>query len=134
MNPDFKAAYCVAEDMDTYFVVWLSDDQHGPSDYLTFQRGHEFDEQDIRLGLNAVYVERNAQGYSGYRGMSRVDLYADRLQILFNDKGARFMGGTAAMTVGFELSADGFDSLRAGLHWIFAGFDYVHDHTNGDSI
>ncbi len=130
MTPDFKAAYCESADEDDYSQVWLGTEQSETLDYLTFQRAHEFDEQDIRLGLDGVYVERNDQGFSGYRGMRNVVLFRDRLHIDFDERGTRFMGGIPAMDVVFEFSDEVFSTLRRELQKIFRGYDYFHDNSH----
>src|SRR5688572_30639313 len=122
MNSDFKAACFHVEDMGDYLLVGFSDKRHDTTDYLTFQRAHEFDEQDIRLGMAAVYVERNDQRFSGYGGMRSVVLFPDRLHIDFDDRGAAFMGGITATDITFQFLRERFEALRSGLQQCFAGF------------
>ena len=129
MNPDFKATCTHTEDMGDYLLVGLADQQHETTDYLTFQRAHQFDEQDIRLGHDTVYIERNDQFYSGYGGMRSVALHSDRLHIDFDEHGATFMRGIVATDVLFAFSSECFEALRAGLHRCFSGFAYFHDNT-----
>jgi hypothetical protein len=129
MNPDFKATCAHVEDMGDHLSVGLADKQHGTVDFLTFQRAYEFDDEDVRLGMDAVYVERNDQGFSGYGGMCSVVLYPNRLHIDFDDRGTAFMGGITATDVAFEFSSERFEALRLGLLRCFSGFSYFHDKT-----
>jgi hypothetical protein len=129
MNQSFKATCIHAEDMGEYLLVGLADHQFRTSDYLTFQRSHEFDEQDARLGMDAVHVERHAQGCSGYGGMSSVILFTDRLHIDFDDSGTEFMDGLASTDVTFDFSRECFETFRSALKQCFSGFDYFRDNT-----
>src|SRR6202012_1826770 len=85
MKSAFTASYIHSEDMGDYILVGLADQQFDTKEYLAFQRAHEFDEQDVRLGMNAVHVERNDQGFSGYGGMRSVVLFPDHLHIAFDE-------------------------------------------------
>jgi len=129
MKPEFTASHIHSEDMGDYLLVGLADQQFDTREYLTFQRAHEFDEQDVRLGMDAVHIERNDQGFSGYGGMRSVVLFSDRLHIDFDARGAAFMGGTTATDVAFAFPRESFETLRSGLQRCFSGFSYFHDNT-----
>jgi hypothetical protein len=133
MNPSFEATCMHAEDMGDYLLVGLADQKYDTVDYLTFQRAHEFDEQDVRLGMDAVHVERNGQGYSGYGGIRSVRLFPDRLQVDFDEKGVRFMGGLASTEVMFDFPGEVIERLRSALEQCFAGFDCFRDETGNAS-
>jgi len=128
MNQSFKATYIHAENMGDYLLVGLADHQYDTADYLTFQRAHEFDEQDVRVGMDAVHVERNDQGCSCYGGMRNVVLFADRLHIDFDARGVEFMDGLASTEVTFDFPSERLETLRSALKQCFSGFDYFHDH------
>lgn len=130
MNHSFKATCIHAEDMGDYLLVGLADHPFDTVDYLTFQRAHEFDEQDVRLSMNAVHVERNDQSCSSYGGMRSVVLFPDRLHIDFDDRGIKFMNGLASTDVMFDLPRERFEVLRSALKQCFSGFDYFHDDTS----
>lgn len=129
MNSDFKATCIHSEDMGDYLLVGLADQRHDTVDYLTFQRAHEFDEQDVRLGLNNVYVERNDQGYSGYGGIRSITIFSDHLHIEFDDHGADFMDGITTTDIVFDFPRESLEALRSGLLQCFSGFDFFHDHS-----
>ncbi|MCW1884097.1 Imm10 family immunity protein [Luteolibacter flavescens] len=131
MNRSFKATCFHVEDMGEFLVVGLADHKFETVDYLTFQRSHEFDQQDIEQGMDAVHVERNDQGHSGYAGIRGVHLFPDRLHIHFDESGMEFMDGLASTEVLFDFSGESFETLRAGLEQCFAGFGCFHDHTRG---
>lgn len=130
MNQGFKATCIHAEDMGDYLLVGLADHPFDTVDYLTFQRAHEFDEQDVRLAMDAVHVERNDQGCSGYGGMRSVALYPDRLHIDFDDRGIAFMDGLASTVVMFDFPRERFEALRSALKQCFSGFDYFRDESS----
>ena len=127
MKSDFVATWVHVEDMGDYLLVGLSDQQFETSDYLVFQRAHEFDEQDVLLGMDTVYLERNDQGFSGYGGIESVSLFRDHLDVSLNAKGSAFMDGFSRMKVSLELDAAALQELRKGLVVCFEGFLTYHD-------
>src|SRR5689334_7746324 len=120
----FTANTVVVDDSDDDFIlVGFADDRDGAQrDALHFQRSHEFDAQDVALGMNSVYVERNDQSQGGYGGVERVELRPDGLRVVVAGELAHRMGDRE-FEITFSLPADEFDRLRSGLRKVFAGFD-----------
>ena len=82
---------------------------------LCFSHGlYEFDEQDVALGMDNVYVERNDQIQSGYGGVERVELHPDRVRVLVAGPVAEQIGD-GEFEIHFTLSSEEFERLRAGL-------------------
>jgi hypothetical protein len=120
----FTANTVVVDDSDDDFIlVGFADDRDGAQrDALHFQRSHEFDAQDVALGMNSVYVERNDQSQGGYGGVERVELRPDGLRVVVAGELAHRMGDRE-FEIAFSLPADEFERLRSGLRKVFAGFD-----------
>ena len=80
----FAAIDVVVDDSDDNFIlVGFADEQDGRyRDALHFQRSYEFDEQDVALGMDQVYVERNGQSQGAYGGIERVELPPYRVRIV----------------------------------------------------
>ncbi|MCE9531482.1 MAG: hypothetical protein K8T89_10230 [Planctomycetes bacterium] len=119
----FTANTVVVDDSDDEFIlVGFADAQDGAyREALHFQRGYEFDEQDVALGMDSVYAERNDQSQSGYGGVGRVELYPERVRVVVQGEVAEAMGCTE-FVITFALSAEEFVRLREGLRLVFAGF------------
>lgn len=64
MSPNFHANCISIEKKEFCLQIGFADCEYDTSDYLMFQRGHSFDEQDQRLGMANVYVERNDQVFT----------------------------------------------------------------------
>lgn len=128
VSPNFTAACVHVEDMGDYLLVGLADRKVETLDYLMFQRAHQFDEQDVRLGMDKVHVERNDQGYSGYGGIERVSLFPDHLHLRFDERGSSFMG-MPTMSVFFDFDGQTLKTLRDGLAACFEGFQCHCDET-----
>src|SRR5690242_18038434 len=118
----FTANTVVADDSDEELIlVGFADEQDGAyREALHFQRGYEFDEQDVELGMDSVYAERNDQSQGGYGGVERVELHPDRVRIAVRGKVAEAMG-TTEFDIAFALSSEEFERLREGLRVAFAG-------------
>lgn len=114
----------VDDDGDPGFIV-VGFDSEGPGSrrYLMLQRSYEFDEQDIALGMDRVYIERDSQAYSAYGGILRVELHRDRVLMSLDAATARKLGDEAEFEVRFDLEERRFEELRAGLTEVFKGFD-----------
>jgi len=120
MTPSFHASSVSIEDKDEYLLIGLVDDEFAAGDYLMLQRAYEFDEQDRRLGMDNVYIERNDQGYSSYGGIERFELFPSRVQVRFDSRGAQLMAGVREMEISFE--KDRYEDLRKALEKCFKGF------------
>lgn len=119
----FVANTVVVDDADAEFLlVGFADEQNNEyREALHFQRAYQFDEQDVSLGMNSVYAERNHQGQSGYGGVERVELYPTGLRVFVVGNVAERMG-TGEFDIAFSLPHDEFERLRAALHTVFKGF------------
>lgn len=78
----------VEEDEDT-FVLAFADDAENPATYLMLQYPLDVDEQDVRLGLDGLYIERDDQSMGCYRGVSAVRRAGEHIEIVLTDSGRR---------------------------------------------
>lgn len=131
MSPShtFTATFVSYEDQGDCAVVSLVDDAEDPRDYLIFQRAYEFTQQDIQLGMDAVHVERNDQGWSGYGGLRRVTLTRESLTLELDERGAALMDDTTFMRVDLDLPLADSETLCVGLRVCFEGMSFYVDQT-----
>jgi hypothetical protein len=108
-------------------LVGFDSEGPGPRRYLMLQRSHEFNEQDVAMGMDHVYIERDSQEYSAYGGITRFELFRDRALISLEAATARKLGNEAEFEVRFELEDRRFEELRAGLAEVFKGFECFAD-------
>jgi hypothetical protein len=129
----FTANTVVVDDYDEEFIlVGFADEQGGEyRDALHFQRSHEFDAQDMALGMDTVYAERNGQGQGGYGGVERVELHRDRVRVFIGCELAVYMG-TPEFDIKLSLPSAEFERLRAGLRVVFAGFGSLVEHPDAE--
>jgi hypothetical protein len=123
-----EATDVVVDDADLGFIV-VGFDSEGPGlrGSLMLQRSHEFDEQDVALGMDHVYIERDSQRYSAYGGITRFELRRDRAMVSLDAATARKLGNEAEFEVRFDLEDRRFEELRAGLAKVFKGFECFAD-------
>jgi len=119
----FTANTVVVDDSDDEFIlVGFADEQDGAyREALHFQRSYEFDEQDVALGMDSVFAERNDQNQGGYGGVGQVELHPDRVRVVVRGDVAERMG-TTELDIAFALPPEEFERLREGLRVVFAGF------------
>lgn len=120
----FTANTVMVDDSNENFIlVGFADKQDGHyQNVLQFQRSYEFDEQDVALGMNSVYIERNDQSQSGYGGVERVELHADRLRVVIGGLVAQRMGDSE-FEIKLSLAPEEFERLRRALRVVFQGFN-----------
>lgn len=69
---------------DNSFLIGFADDKNEPNEYVIVERALEFDEQDIKLGMDSYYFEYSDQSNSGYNLCSKVVLHQN--EIVFSIK------------------------------------------------
>jgi hypothetical protein len=96
-------------------MVGIADQQGGVyRGALHFQRSREFDEQDVALGMDSVYAERNVRNQSGYGGVERVELHRSRVRVVVRGEVAARMG-TIEFVIAFALGSEEFERLNPPL-------------------
>jgi hypothetical protein len=121
MAPTFDATCLSIEDTEVCLQVGFADREFDTTEYLTLQRRHVFDDQDKRLGLANVYIERNDQGNSMYGGIKHCELLPGRIRLRFDENGAKVMHGLREMEITFVASAEKLSSLSEALRRCFEG-------------
>jgi len=126
---EFTANTVVVDDSDDEFIlVGFADEQHGEyREAIHFQRAYEFDEQDIALGMDHIYVERGIQAGSGYGGIESVELHATWIRILLYGNTAESIGDTE-FKIQFNATEDEFRRLQRGLKTVFDGFELLAEY------
>ena len=122
MSPSFHANCVTIEDTAVCLQVGFADREFDTTEYLTLQRGHVFDDQDTRLGLANVYIERNDQSNCMYGGIEHCELLPGRIRLRFDENGSKVMNGLREMDITFVASADKLLALSAALRRCFEGF------------
>ena len=128
MMKSFIANNVTFEDMDDYWLVVFAACSDKSADYLMLQRSYIFDEQDIKHGMDTYYVERDDQTFSCYGGMSTVDLYRDRVIVIFTPEGIKNLG-IDELQIQYAISDSDFQGMLERLHLIFAEYNCLHDKT-----
>lgn len=79
MTYSFKATHVFSEDTDGVKIVGFADDNAAPTQYLILQQPQQYDEQDVKLGMDKVHVEVGHQSRSTYGGIKVVTSDKGRL-------------------------------------------------------
>lgn len=64
---------------DNSFLIGFADDKNEPNEYVIVERALEFDEQDIKLGMDSYFFEYSDQSNSGYDLCSKVALHQNKI-------------------------------------------------------
>ncbi|QTO24684.1 MULTISPECIES: Imm10 family immunity protein [unclassified Bacteroides] len=73
--------------VDNSYLIGFADNKNEPNEYVIVERALEFDEQDIKLGMDSYYFEYSDQSNSGYGLCSKVVLHQN--EIVFSIKHKR---------------------------------------------
>ena len=117
----------VDDSADEFILVGFADEHEGQyRDAIHFQRSYEFDDQDVALGMDQVYIERGIQAGSGYGGIDAVELHPNRVRVLVSGGTAQSLGD-AEFEIGFSLRPHELLRLQKGLQRIFEGYSVLHE-------
>ena len=118
----FHAAIVSATDEGWGTLVLFSADETLEAErYLMIQRAHSYSEQDIRLGVNDVYIETCGQGWSWYGHIESFQLFPDKVTVQLDAEAADRMRDTGAIEATFDLPPEKLAELRAALRRAFFG-------------
>ena len=95
--------------------------------YLMLQRKDQYDEQDVRFGMNLPYIEYCAQGWSWYGNILSLTLRSNSVTVRMSAEAAERMQNDGEIEVQFNLSSAQFQELRSSLQQTFTGYAYFHD-------
>jgi hypothetical protein len=98
--------------------------------YLMTQRKHTFTDQDVRLGMDDVYLETCGQGWSWYGHIASFQLFDDRVRVQLDEAAARRIDGDGVIEATFDLTKEKRAALRTALGKTFAGRVYYTDRTS----
>ena len=108
---EFFATDVVVDDSDdSFLLVGFGSAEES----LHIQRAYEFDEQDVELGMDNVYLERGSQAYAAYGGVTAVHLTRTQLQVLLNEGAAAKLAG-AGFRISFNVAEIEFSRLRQSV-------------------
>jgi len=102
-------------------VVLSVDDTLEAERYLMTQRKDTFSDQDVRLGMNDVYIETCGQGWSWYGHIDSFELFEKRIRVQLDVEAAHRIDDDGVIEVSFDLTAEKRAALRAALRRTFAG-------------
>ncbi|MEM7244678.1 MAG: Imm10 family immunity protein [Acidobacteriota bacterium] len=90
-------------------------------EYLLLQRSLEPSEQDVALGHDAVYIERNSQLRSAYGGIVRVVLSSRAVVLELSEETAEAIGSEGVFRVDLDLESQRLEVLRESLDRLHGG-------------
>ena len=108
---------CEEED-DVYFVSFLNS-KGGKYEYVTLQNPREYSEQDISLGMDKVYIERDDQFFASYGGIEGVNVHRRSINIHLSDEAAKKLDDIEEIEINFDISDEEFHNLISILREIF---------------
>lgn len=88
--------------VDNSYLIGFADNKNEPNGYVIIERALEFDEQDIKLGMDSYYFEYSDQSNSGYGLCSKVVIRQN--EIVFSVK-HKYEDDITSITVSYKDNA-----------------------------
>jgi hypothetical protein len=108
-------------------IILSVDDTLEAERYLMTQRKDTFTDQDVRFGMDDVYIETCGQGWSWYGHIDSFELFDTRVRVQLDAEAARRIDDDGVIEVSFDPMGEQRAALRAALRRTFAGRAYYSD-------
>lgn len=92
MNFELTAKSVSLHEEDGTLVFAFSDDEPGGTRYVMLQHALCPEEQDIQLGLDGLYIERDDQKNGCYHGVHAIKRIDDHIEIDLTEHGMQKLG------------------------------------------
>jgi len=122
MLSSFHASDVEFEDEDDVFYVNFINNNGDKIEYIMLQNPREYLEQDVSLGMDKIYIERNDQIFSSYGGIESVNIHRGSIKIALADEAAKKLGNIDEIEIDFDISDEQFQGLISMLRNIFKEF------------
>ena len=110
-------------------VVLSADEDLVSEQYLVLQAKDHYDDQDVHLGMDDIYVETCGQGWSSYRNIEFFELNRNCVSVQLSPEAATRMGNDGKIEATFSLDETAYAQLRKTPQKIFDAEDYYRDAT-----
>jgi hypothetical protein len=86
--------------------------------YFMIQHTNDIEEQDVQLGMDTYYIERDDQGYSTYGGIEKICLRPNQISIYLDKLGQKHLA-VSEITIGLALTTQKYTHFIQQLKKIF---------------
>ena len=107
-----------------WLVIWTADQNLASEKYVMLQAKDEYSPEDVRLGMNDIYIECCGQGWSWYGHIESFVLSDKRIDVRLDRSAAQRMRNDGRFVATFSLGGEEQDKLRSTLRQVFHGRDY----------
>ncbi|WMS87524.1 Imm10 family immunity protein [Pleionea litopenaei] len=74
MSYELNASHIFNQDDNYMVMLGFADDEFEPSKFVIIQKAHEYDDQDVKLGMDKLYIKVEDQSRAKYGGVSSFTL------------------------------------------------------------
>lgn len=125
MNTSFVATEFTVIEEDGVLITTLGAPSTEEDDfYLMLQHKDEYDEQDVKFGMDQPYIEYSGQGWSWYGHILCFTLRPDGINVQMDSEAADRMKSDGKIEVNFNFTSTQFHDLRIALQRTFDGQAY----------
>jgi len=118
---NFKARCVALENDGETQTVGFADSEFGPETYVILQRAIEPDEQDIRLGLDQLYMTINDQSRSTYGGILEISISPGLVVIRLSAEAVKELRADGDIIVDIEVAEPSMREIKENLEVLANG-------------
>ena len=124
MTISFDATYTDVSKEPSGSIVTIAESNNTDDQYLMFQAKNEYDKQDIKLGMNDIYIECCGQGWSWYGHIVSFVLTPKTITVQLDNEPADEMSNNGLIRINLLIEQSEFPMLKSEFSNIFSGKSY----------
>lgn len=124
MTISFDATYTDVSKESWGSIVTFAESKNTDDQYLMFQAKDEYDKQDIKLGMNDIYIECCGQGWSWYGHIVSIVLTPKTITVQLDNEAADEMSNNGLIQINLLIEQSEISKLKSEFSNIFSGKCY----------
>lgn len=124
MTISFDATYTDVSKESWGSIVTFAESKNTDDQYLMFQAKDEYDKQDIKLGMNDIYIECCGQGWSWYGHIVSIVLTPKTITVQLDNEAADEMSNNGLIQINLLIEQSEISKLKSEFSNIFSGKSY----------
>lgn len=128
MTIEFDAQHVlISKEEWGWLVIWSVDENLASERYVMLQAKDEYSRDDVRLGMNDIYIECCGQGWSWYGHIESFVLSDKRIDVQLDRGAAEHMRNDGRFVATFSAHDEERTQLRDTLRQVFHGCGYYKE-------
>lgn len=128
MPIEFDAKHVhVSKEAWGWLVTWSVDENLASERYVMLQAADKYSAEDVRQGMDDVYIECCGQGWSWYGHIEAFRLNRTHIDVQLDVEASNRMRNDGRFVVAFSMGEEEWGRLQGVLRQIFVGRAYYEE-------